>query len=379
MITQLITDFADLHEVVPAWQRLAQQAIEPNVFYESWALLPAIQTLCPANLCILLIWSDASHTVLAGLLPLVQENHYQKFPACHWRNWLHLHCPLGTPLVHRDYVDAVLAALLRWLHQDVGAMVFSLDKIPADGAFAQRLHAFSQQQQLGLDTQDTWERALLVTGMTGSAYLEQQHRKKKRKEYSRLRRRLAELGEVRCELLLPGQTGALSAWIADFLHLEAQGWKGQQGTALACHAEEKAFAEALMRNAAQHGQLMMLRLLLDDEVIAMKLNLIGASQRDGYALKIAYDERYAAYSPGVLLELENICATLDDTALAWMDSCAIPNHPMINHLWAERRKMTNLHMSTPRLLSKSLVHTMRLVKTAYRRYQATSPKLARAS
>lgn len=378
MITQLITNLTDLQEIIPAWQCLARQAIEPNVFYESPALLPAIQTLRPANLCVLLVWTDTSHAVLAGLFPLVQENHYQKIPACHWRNWLHLHCPLGTPLVHQQYVDTVLAALLRWLYQDVGALVFSLDKIPADGLFAQHLRAFSQQHRLGLDTHDTWERALLATGITGAAYLEQHYRKKKRKEYSRLRRRLAELGDVRCEVLLPGQTGALSTWIADFLRLEEQGWKGRQGTALACHAEEKAFAETLMRNAAQHGQLMMLRLLLDDEVIAMKLNLVGTSQRDGYALKIAYDERYAAYSPGVLLELENIYVTLDNTALARMDSCAIPNHPMINHLWAQRRKMTNLHMSTPRLLSKPLVHTVRLLKTAYRRYQA-SPKLARAS
>lgn len=378
MITQLITDLDVLQEITPAWQRLAQQAIEPNVFYESLALLPAIQTLRPANLCVLLVWTDASHPALAGLFPLVQENHYQKIPVCHWRNWLHLHCPLGTPLVHRDYVDAVLAALLQWLYQDVGAMVFSLDKIPADGLLVQHLRTFSQQHQLSLDMHATWERALLATGITGAAYCEQHHRKKKRKEYSRLRRRLTDLGELRCEVWLPGQTGALSTWIADFLRLEEQGWKGQQGTALACHPQEKAFAETLMRSAAQHGQLMMLRLLLDDAVIAMKLNLIGTSQRDGYALKIAYDERYAAYSPGVLLELENICATLDNTALAWMDSCALPNHPMINHLWAERRTMTNLHMSTPRLLSKPLVNTVRLLKTAYRRYQA-SPKLARAS
>ncbi|WP_308873698.1 hypothetical protein [Thiothrix subterranea] len=67
----------------------------------------------------------------------------------------------------------------------------------------------------------------------------------------------------------------------------------------------------------------------------------------------------------MLLELENIYCTLDNTPLPWLDSCAIPNHPMINHLWVERRKMANFHMSTHRVLSKPLLHSMQLVKIAY--------------
>jgi len=38
-----VEDFAQLEEHLPAWEDLALAAIEPNVFYESWMLLPALR------------------------------------------------------------------------------------------------------------------------------------------------------------------------------------------------------------------------------------------------------------------------------------------------------------------------------------------------
>jgi CelD/BcsL family acetyltransferase involved in cellulose biosynthesis len=366
LITQLVTVLPELRDIVPAWDTLARQALEPNVFYESWALLPALEAFVPQNtqVAVLLVWADAAHSALTGLFPLVQERTYQKFPACHWMNWLHLHCPVGTPLIHKAYAQATLEAMFGWLYGHSGAMAFSLNKIPAEGGFAQYLRQFTRQQGGWLNEHDTWERALLCRGPSGEEYVASHQRKKKLKEYSRLRRRLEDLGELEFQALLPGQNASLSQWVDDFLHLEQGGWKGRIQTAMACNQGGKLFAESLIRNAAARGQLMMLRMVLDGKTIAIKLNLASATQ-GAYALKIAYDERYAAYSPGVLLELENIYRTLDSTPLAWMDSCAIPNHPMIDHLWSERRKMANFHVSTQRALSKPLLHTLHLVQTAY--------------
>ncbi|MDQ5770697.1 GNAT family N-acetyltransferase [Thiothrix subterranea] len=366
MITQLVTAIRELRDIVPAWDLLTRQALEPNVFYESWALLPALDALVSPELpvAVLLVWADTAHSHLTGLLPLVRSQTYQKFPACHWMNWLHPHCPLGTPLVHQDYAEETLQAVFAWLREHSGAMAFSLNKVPAEGEFARQLRLLTHQQGGWVNEHDTWERAVLTSGLSGEAYVSTHQRKKKLKEYNRLRRRLEALGTLECRALLPGQSHGLSDWIKDFLDLEQQGWKGRALTAMSCQSGERQFAENLIRNAAAQGQLMMLKLLLDGEVIAIKLNLTSATQ-GGYALKIAYNEAYAAYSPGVLLELENIYCTLDNTPLPWVDSCAIPNHPMINHLWVERRKMANFHMSTHRVLSKPLLHSMQLVKIAY--------------
>lgn len=356
----------ELRDIVPVWDSLARQALEPNAFYESWALLPAIEGLAahPGQIAVLLVWVDGSHSALAGLFPLAQERSYRKVPVRHWMNWLHLHCPLGTPLIHREYAQEALSALFEWLREHSDAMAFSLNKIPAEGEFARHLHL--QVQQLGgwLDGHDVWERALLQGGLSGEAYVMAHLRKKKLKEYSRLRRRLEDLGELEFQVLLPGQGTALSQWTNEFLYLEQEGWKGRALTAMGCNNGERTFAETLIRNAAERGQLMMLKMLLNGETIAIKLNLVSATE-GSYALKIAYNEHYAAYSPGVLLELENIYTMLDNTPLAWMDSCAVPNHPMIDHLWAERRRMANFHISTQRVLSKPLLQTMHLVKAAY--------------
>jgi CelD/BcsL family acetyltransferase involved in cellulose biosynthesis len=80
---------------------------------------------------------------------------------------------------------------------------------------------------------------------------------------------------------------------------------------------------------------MMLRLRSGNRPIAYKANFL--SEPGAFAFKIAYDEHYSSFSPGVLLEIENIRRFHSKPNLAWMDSCADANHFMANHLWSDRR------------------------------------------
>lgn len=61
-----------------------------------------------------------------------------------------------------------------------------------------------------------------------------------------------------------------------------------------------------------------------------------------YSFKIAYDEALARFSPGVMIEIENLKRFLTDSQAEWMDSCANENHPMINSLWMERRTLVQV-------------------------------------
>jgi CelD/BcsL family acetyltransferase involved in cellulose biosynthesis len=365
-----VTDINKLRDIVPAWDLLTRNALEPNVFYESWALLPALEHLATPHqsVAVLLIWKDNAHSKLIGLLPVLHEASYYKCPASHWLNWLHLHCPVGTPLIHAEYVEQALQSLFSWLCDNVRATVFSFKHVAIDGEFFRHLNGFLRSQGHSLDATSHWERALLQTEMSGEDYLQVHQRKKKVKEFNRLRRRLEGLGKLEFHTLLPGEMDDLTQWTKDFLLLEARGWKGREKTAMHSRQGEHLFATNLISQAAAHGQLMMLKMTLNGEPIAVKLNFASATQ-GAFALKIAYNEDYAQYSPGVLLELENIYSVLDKTYLGWMDSCAVPNHPMINHLWAERRKMANLHISTHRLFSKPLLHTMQMVRSVYHHYK----------
>ena len=142
------------------------------------------------------------------------------------------------------------------------------------------------------------------------------------------------------------EPGAVDKWIEDFLALEAAGWKGRAGTAFAVCAADRAYFTQLIRNAQVEGRLMALGLYLDGRPVAMKANLLA---RDGgFCFKICFDDAFAKYSPGVLLELENI-REAHRMGLVWMDSCADQDHPMIDRLWPDRRQIQTVFLA-PRLL-----------------------------
>jgi hypothetical protein len=57
-----------------------------------------------------------------------------------------------------------------------------------------------------------------------------------------------------------------------------------------------------------------------------------------FSFKTAFDEDFARYSPGVLLQIENL-ALLERSDLQWCDSCAAQGHPMIDSIWTGRRSI----------------------------------------
>ncbi len=85
---------------------------------------------------------------------------------------------------------------------------------------------------------------------------------------------------------------------------------------------------------------------LDERPLAMLINF--RAPPGGFSFKTAFDEEYARFSPGVLLQQENL-DLLDDPAIAWVDSCAAPGHPMIDSVWRERRALVwvNAALSSP--------------------------------
>jgi hypothetical protein len=63
-----------------------------------------------------------------------------------------------------------------------------------------------------------------------------------------------------------------------------------------------------------------------------------------YSFKTAYDEAYARFSPGMLLQLENL-ALLERPEVQWADSCAAEGHPMIERLWRGKRRMESRNIA----------------------------------
>jgi hypothetical protein len=105
---------------------------------------------------------------------------------------------------------------------------------------------------------------------------------------------------------------------------------------------------------------MMLALRLNGEPVAMKFNFL--SGEGSFAFRIAFDEAQSRYSPGIQLEMENIRRVHARPEIKWMDSCAIPDHPMINRLWVERRTIQTLVVPTGKGPGDLVVSLMPMIR-----------------
>jgi CelD/BcsL family acetyltransferase involved in cellulose biosynthesis len=369
----VLENSAELRAHVSAWEDLAANAVEPNVFYEPWLLMPALDAYARGErLRIVLVYADDARgpALLCGLFPLQPAGPFRGLPLRYLRLWRHRHCYLATPLVRRGHAHACLGALLDWLAEDArGAGVMEWGLVGAGGPFHQALEQVLEQTSRRSFVSQQSERAYLRPRADAESFLEKALPGKRRKEYRRLERRLADLGALEYATL--DRAVETPAWIAQFLELEASGWKGQRGSALGSSQANRDFFERAASAAAERGRLMMLALRLSGRPIAMKCNFLAG---DGaFTFKIAYDEAYAQYSPGLLLELENIRCLHRTPALGWMDSCAEAGHFMANRLWLDRRALMTLVTASRRTAGEVVVSSLPVLRWIARSLRAPAP------
>lgn len=350
---------------------LEADCAEPNPFYAPPLLDPALALLDPDASARVVEARDPSGVPL-GRLPVVRGGRHGRFPIGHSANWLHRHCFYGAPLLRAGREEPAWSGLLRALDAAPWSGAFlHLRGVDPDGPAARALRAVCATEGRHCEEIDRHERAVLRSDLDAEAYWTANVRAKKRKELRRLQHRLAEEGGiVRRALADPAE---LPAWIAAFLALEAKGWKGARGTALGSRAEDAAFLREACRSAMAAGGLDMLRIDCAGAPIAMLVNFVGP--RGGFSFKIAIDPDFARYSPGVLIEQDNLARVLDAQVAPWMDSCAAPDHPMIDSLWGERRAIAQYRVALrkpglPGLLGRLSLPAMTVVERSYARIKS---------
>jgi CelD/BcsL family acetyltransferase involved in cellulose biosynthesis len=251
--------------------------------------------------------------------------------------WTHPYAPLGTPLVDRDEADAVLAAWLAHLARDSALPgLVLLPLLPEDGPFAAALARALTRRDAAHAAFGQHRRAALVPAGRAD-YIEHAIGAKKRKELRRQRHRLADAGKVTTDTTT--DPTAIGDALRDFLALEARGWKGRAGTAAAKHDDIRRFIDNAIGALAADGHVRIDCLRLGGQAVAAAITLVSGAR--AWTWKIAYDEAYARFSPGVQLMLDVTEALLADRAVAHADSCATADHPMIDHLWRERLALSD--------------------------------------
>jgi CelD/BcsL family acetyltransferase involved in cellulose biosynthesis len=349
---------------------LAADALEANVFYEPILAEPAVRSLgAGRQLELVLVYREdpgASRRPpqLLAFFPFERVSRYRGVPIAALVSFQHVHCFLCTPLVRRQGAREAVAAVSDWLTGQSGASVVELRSIAADGPVHQLLVQELDARRRTFWLADWSTRALFESSCDAEHYLRDAISGLALKEVRRKERRLREQGPLVWRELAPGED--VRPWLEDFLRLEASGWKGREGSAIACSAPEREFFLAAASAAHARGRLMLLGLFLDGRPLALKCNFLSGD--GGFAFKIAFDEAYRAFSPGFLLEVENVRRLHQRTGIRWMDSCAASQHAMINRLWPGRRTMATVLFATGRGASDLLVSSMPLLRWARRKF-----------
>jgi hypothetical protein len=253
------------------------------------------------------------------------------------RTWASPFGPLGTPLVDRDDPEGVIEDFFSMLSRPHLKLpkVFVLPDMRLDGAVTAMLKSVAETRGLPLVTTAEAERPFLESSLDGNAYLKASLRSHHDREFRRLKRRLADLGTLE-HSVARGPEDIRHA-IEAFLTLEAAGWKGRKRTAMATDRYRAAFAREAVHRLAEQDMCRVHSLTLNGEVIACLIVFVEAGV--AYTWKTAYDEAYAAFSPGTLLMIEVTKQHLDDPNIETTDSCAVPYHPVMSRLWSERKTM----------------------------------------
>lgn len=346
------------HFTLGEWDDLARSAGEPNPFCESWNLIPALDRFAPGGNVALIHLRVAGE--LCGLMPLARGTSYYGYPIPNMGGWSHDNMFVGSPMVRGGCEEAFWRELFGWADAHArGALFLHLGWLPEDGSLFEALARAADGQRRAWDIVQRQERALLRSDLSPQSYLEAAMSGKKRKELRRQHKRLAEEGELRFERHCDNTW--LDRWIEDFLALEQAGWKGRNHSALADDPRTRDwFTRTMHGAAAAHGRLERLSLSLDGKPIAKLANFIAPP--GAFSFKTAFDERFARFSPGVLLQLENL-DLLARPDIEWCDSCAAADHPMIERIWREKRAMVRVNVAIGGRLRRTLFRQMLRAET----------------
>ena len=323
-------------DIVDELEYLSARAIEPNLFFNPRFLAPAMPRLDDREVRLAVIRDgDDTRTRLRLLVPFTIERTAPPFGTSILRAWSNPFGPLGTPLVDCDDPAGVIEDFFEMLARPHLGLpkVFALPDVRLDGPFAMLLGEFADSRGLPLALVNRVERPHLRSTKEGEAYLRDALGGRSLRELRRLKRRLASHG--RLDHAVAREPEEVRLAIENFLALEASGWKGRARTAMAVDRYRAAFVREASQRLAQRGLCRVHELVLDGETVASLVVFVESGV--AYTWKTAYQERFGAYSPGVLLMAEATTSLLEDRQVEIADSCTVPDHPVLSRMWSERR------------------------------------------
>jgi CelD/BcsL family acetyltransferase involved in cellulose biosynthesis len=269
--------FDSLKPVEAEWEELAIRVgsgpFERPGWFSSW-----LDAFGSAGLSVLTLRRDGH---LAAVLPVLERQGTIRSAT----NW---HTPAYGPVAEdeeaaRSLLERLFSARprrvdLSFLAPESAAL---LHEASGRRRFAERPVLSSPYLEIDQDWDSYWK------GLSGN------HRSNIR----RRRRRLAEMGEVTVEVIEGGEE--VPVLLDQAFQIEASGWKGKKGTAIASSLQTRHFYDGVCAWAERVGLLRLATLRVDDKMAAFNLCLEGNGRH--YLLKLGQDVTLNTLGPGTIL------------------------------------------------------------------------------
>ena len=326
-----IEEFSEQH--VRDWSELSAEALEPNAYLAPEFVLPACRWLKGSGSALVARVENSSGS-LTGLGVLARIGRHLRFPFHSLRDFKTAHSFLGGVLLGKGDPVASFSAMASALLAEPGVNAITLSNVPADGAQWAAMHAAGSALGLTWVEGDRYSRATVAPGTHDHEVWEEWVSKGRRKSIRRGRARLEAHGPLTWRISTDGS----AAEVDRFLMLEHSGWKGCNGSSLrSLRNHEMFFREMIQRFADRHG-VFFTELLLNGQIVAATCNLMTGQH--GFAFKVAYDERYRQWSPGIINEVQFLEDNPLKHTLVHLDSGASAGS-YVESLWPGRRLLVS--------------------------------------
>lgn len=359
MTPQLVRSGAITRGQICQWQALAKRTLEPNPFFEPEYILALADRRYGGEIMLLTVGSG---TDLLALIPLYRRRlRLGGFPVPTWS----APSVLGVPLLDRSCAIPALETALDYLSsRSAFRKVLSIPRAPVDGPVAVAIDRVSKNRPRATENGKVI-RCPVVRRRRSNTYLDEtlhgRRRKNIHRQHSHLERLLGQ------KLHLQDYGGSRDA-VEKFLALEQSGWKGRAGTAMLCRPGAADWFRQVCAGFGAAGRLRLVSLDAGSTTVAMKCDVTAGGGL--FNLKTAYNEAFARFSPGVLLEIEAVRVFHEENLYAFMDASSnYPKNPLV-WLYPDGRLLADRALAvggrTTRLVIRGLDLSRRTIRSAIR-------------
>ncbi|RDJ27044.1 GNAT family N-acetyltransferase [Bosea caraganae] len=332
---------ADYLGLGQAFAELSRHAVEPNPHMSPAAISAATLLVPEEAIVILCAWRSEAlgSESLVGVWALLRQRDWRTgFASVLAAPLVPLYEVSSPPVLDRDHAEDIALAMLRHLlaASDL-PKTLALPLLPLEGRCFAALQEAMRITGSRLTRYETWQRPVMAPqpGDDAERYL----RRALGSGYKKRMQQFRAIGKGGAVSFARKRGNAAREAFETFLALEAAGWKGEAGTAIACLLEDSAYFHRLVELLIAQDAVLVDALLLDGKPIAMGLVVESAGTR--HFLKIAYDETQARHSPGRALTIAMLQADFREGPPNFFDSGAGDGVDAGTYVWGERRQMAN--------------------------------------